>query len=190
MLAATKLEEHFRGHEPESLSKHIDLLSYEYQEVIEKYTVFASNIASSFKMRNELEIEQVDTPISGPFLKKETRGETSIASITIPSLEGLGIRNPILTSTIRKLLHTLWAIVVSKAMQVQFPVYKTTVAVFNDPSEDRHQALLRIFTEANAAQVTAFWDSLEGNLQDWISSLSEHQKFVFSNRVSLRIHWR
>ncbi len=171
-------------------SEHIDLFSSEYREGIEEHTFSPWGPTPSFKIWEELETEQVSTPTFKPFLERGMQGERPKASIPIPPLDGLDIHSPILTSTIRDLLHILWAIVVSKAMQVQFPIYKTTVAVFNDPSEGWHQALLRVFTEANAAQVTAFWDSLEGDLQDWVSTLIEHQKFVFLNQVSLRIHWR
>lgn len=171
-------------------SKHIDLFPSEYREGTEEHKLFPKSTTRSFQIGEESEIEQVSTSTLKPFLEKGMREEKPKASIPIPPLEGLDIHSPILTSTVRGLLHILWVIVVSKAMQVQFPIYKTTVAVFNDPSEDWHQALLRVFTEANAAQVTAFWDSLEGDLQDWVSTLSEHQKLVFLNQVSLRIHWR
>jgi hypothetical protein len=171
-------------------SEHIDLFSSEYQEGTEELKLSPRSATPLFQIGEELETEQVSTPTLKPFLERGMQEERSIASITIPTLEGLDIHSPILTSTVRELLHILWVIVVSKAMQVQFPIYKTTVAVFNDPLEDWHQALLRVFTKANAAQVTAFWDSLEGDLQDWVSILSEHQKLVFLNQVSLRIHWR
>lgn len=171
-------------------SEHGELFSSEYQEHAEEYKLFPRSTTPSFQIGEELQTEQAGALVLEPSLGKGTQEEKSIATTTIPNLEGLDIHSPILTSTIRDLLHILWTIVVSKAMQVQFPVYKTTVAVFNDPLEDWHQALLRVFTEANAAQATAFWDSLEGDLRDWVSTLSEHQKFVFLDQVSLRIHWR
>lgn len=171
-------------------SEHIDLFSSEYQEGTEEYKMFHRRASGSFKIGEELETEQVSTPTFKPFLERGMQGERPKASIPIPPLNGLDIHSSILTSTVRDLLHILWTIVVSKAVQVQFPIYKTTVAVFNDPLEYWHQALLRVFTEANAAQVTAFWDSLEGDLRDWVSTLSEYQKFVFLDQVSLRIHWR
>jgi len=173
-------------------SKHIDLFSSEYRWGAEELKLSSRSTTPLFQIGEELETEQVSTLTLKPFLGRGIQEERPRASIPPipPPLEGLDIHSPILTSTVRGLLHILWVIVVSKAMQVQFPIYKTTVAVFNDPSEDWHQALLRVFTEANAAQVTAFWDSLEGDLQDWVSTLSEHQKLVFLNQVSLRIHWR
>jgi len=171
-------------------SEHTDLFSSEYQGGAEELKLSPRSATPLFQIGEELETEQVSTPTLKPFLERGMREQRPKASIPIPTLEGLDIHSPILTSTVRGLLHILWVIVVSKAMQVQFPIYKTTVAVFTDPTEDWHQALLRVFTEANAAQVTAFWDSLEGDLQDWVSTLSEHQKLVFLDQVSLRIHWR
>ena len=87
------------------------------------------------------------------------------------------------------MLHKLRAIVVSRAMQTRFPLRRTVVSVFRDPEEERSQALLRLFVDANAAQAIAFWDSLEKDLEDWLEGLDEHLRLRFLRDISLRVHW-
>jgi len=187
MPAPIQLAEHPEFPELKLPSEHIDLFSSEYQEGTEEYKMFRRSATGSFKIGEQLEAEQVSALISSPFLEKI---EQKKRAFTIPKLEGLNIRSPVLTSTTLALLQTLWAIVVSKAIQRQFPIRRTAVAIFSNPEEDWHQVLLRVFVEANAAQAIAFWDSLESDLQEWVSKLSAHQRLVFLNQVSLRIHWR
>ena len=123
-----------------------------------------------------------------PFVKGRKEEEPTKA-IWIPQLEGLDKHDPILTSTVRDMLHKLRAIVVSRAMQTRFPLRRTVVSVFRDPEEERSQALLRLFVDANAPQAIAFWDSLEKDLEDWLEGLDEHLRLRFLRDISLRVHW-
>ena len=120
---------------------------------------------------------------------KGRKEEEPTKAIRIPQLEGLDKHDPILTSTVRDMLHKLRAIVVSRAMQTRFPLRRTVVSVFRDPEEERSQALLRLFVDANAAQAIAFWDSLEKDLEDWLEGLDEHLRLRFLRDISLRVHW-
>jgi hypothetical protein len=104
-------------------------------------------------------------------------------------LEGLDKHDPVLTSTVRDMLRTLWAIVVSRAIQTEFPLRRTAVSVFRDPEEEHPRALLRLSVKANAAQAIAFWDSLEKDLQDWLNGLHENYRLTFLRTISLRVHW-
>ena len=119
--------------------------------------------------------------------KKETaKSETPI----IPELRGLNIHSPTFTSNIRDILLTFRAVVISKALQNSFPVRETTIAVINDPSEERKQVVLRLFTEAKASQAVAFWESLENDIQHWLNGLDERNRLIFLRDISLRIHWQ
>ncbi len=118
----------------------------------------------------------------------ETAEPTRVFSTPV-KLEGLDKHDPALTSTVRSMLRTLWAIVVSRAIQSEFPLRRTAVSVFRDPEEEQPRALLRLFVKANAAQAIAFWDSLEKDLQDWLGGLNEHRRLTFLRTISLRVHW-
>jgi hypothetical protein len=110
--------------------------------------------------------------------------------VFIPDLKGISSSNPQITPIIRDLIRTFWAIVLSKAFQSSFPIEKTEVATFKDPSEERIQVVLRLYTQANASQSVAFWDSLEKDIQEWLPSLPERKKLIFTRDISLRIHWK
>ncbi len=141
------------------------------------------------RLREEAMLEQSTAPSYGSF-PTATRVEEEEISIEIPPLEGFDIHSPVLTSNICNLLRNFWAIVISKALQTSFPVWKTTIAVFTDPAEDRQQAVLRVFTEASASQSIAFWEGLENNIQDWVTRLNEQNRSIFLRDISLRIHWQ
>jgi len=119
---------------------------------------------------------------SSPIIEKER-------TIIIPELRGIKKNFPEMTSTVRRLIRVFWAIVVSKALQSFFPINRTEISVFNDPAEERKQVTLRLFTEANASQAVAFWDSLENDVKGWISTLNDRDKLIFIRDISLRIHW-
>ena len=110
--------------------------------------------------------------------------------VIIPELKGIYINHPEVTSTIRRLLRIFWAIVASKALQSFFPLDRASITITHDPPEERAQVVLRLFTEANASQSVAFWDSLENDITSWISRLNERERLIFIRDISLRIHWR
>lgn len=116
--------------------------------------------------------------------------ENGRVEIVIPKMEWLTKHDPILTDSVRKLLTTLWAIVVSRAVQTRFPLGRTTVSVFQDPTEQERKALLRLTCNASGAQALAFWDSLEPDLQSWLDKLSENDRTTFITKLGLRVHWR
>lgn len=116
--------------------------------------------------------------------------EDGKVEIVIPSLEWLVGQDPVLTDTVRRLLTTLWAIVVSRALQADFPLGRTTVSVFQDPTEQERKAILRLTCNASAAQALAFWDSLEPDLQSWLETLRENDRTTFISKLGLRVHWQ
>lgn len=110
--------------------------------------------------------------------------------IFVPKLEGLDRQDHILTHSVRKLLRALYAIVISRALQVGIPIYRTIISVFEDPTEQYRKAILRLSCEANAVQALAFWDSLEPDLKNWVDTLSENDRTTYITKLGLRIHWR
>ena len=108
----------------------------------------------------------------------------------IPAIKWPDRANPILTNRVCEMLETLWAIVVSRAFQLGFPLRETTVSVFIDPTENRSKAILRLTCQTNIAQALSFWDSLEPDLQNWLSKLSESDRTTFLTKISMRIYWR
>ncbi|MBE9501118.1 MAG: hypothetical protein KAX23_03730 [Dehalococcoidia bacterium] len=116
-------------------------------------------------------------------------GKSRTIEISVPELGGLTKADPILTNRVRRLLTVLWAIVVSRALQVGFPLVMTTVSTFEDPTEQERKAVLRLTCNASAVQAIAFWDSLEPDLQDWLATLSEADRATFITKLSLRVHW-
>lgn len=117
-------------------------------------------------------------------------GKTKVVERGIPKLEWPARQDPTLTSAVRRLLTPLWAIVVSRALQVGFPVHKTVVSIFEDPTEQERKAVLRLASSASVSQALAFWDSLEPDLQNWLATLSENDRTTFITKLGLRIHWR
>lgn len=115
---------------------------------------------------------------------------TSAPELGIPDLEWPARQDPSLTATVRHLLNDLWAIVVSRALQTGFRLDRTTVSVFEDPTEHEHKAVLRLTCSANASQTLAFWDSLEPDLQNWLQTLAQSDRTTFITKIGLRVHWR
>lgn len=109
--------------------------------------------------------------------------------IRLPGLEWPAKTHPILTNSVRTLLETLWAIVVSRATQLRFPLEKTVVSIFTDPNERESKAILRLTCNTNITQAMAFWDSLEPDLQDWLKHLTERERIIFITKISLRVYW-
>ncbi len=123
-------------------------------------------------------------------LGRVPKGDKSrIIEIGVPKLEGLTKADPVLTDRVRRLVKVLWTIVVSRALQVGFPLVRTTVSTFEDPTEQECKAVLRLTCNASALQAIAFWDSLEPDLQDWLAKLSEADRATFITKLSLRVHW-
>ncbi len=108
----------------------------------------------------------------------------------LPEVEGVSMHSPMLTDKVRHLLHTFWAIVASKALQASFPIRKATIGTFRDPAENRQQVVLRLLTEVTATQAMAFWESLESDIQEWLSEQSESDRLTFLRYISMRIHWK
>lgn len=94
-----------------------------------------------------------------------------------------------LVSDVKDLLRRFWAIVISKALQNQLPINKANISIFHDPNEESKQVVLRLFTSASATQSVSFWESLENDIQNWVSKLSESARNTFIENISLRIHW-
>lgn len=125
-----------------------------------------------------------------PLSRAQQTGKAKVTAMGIPELEWPTRADSALTVSVRRLLRTLWAIVVSRAMQVSFPLRRTVVSVFEDPTEQERKAVLRLGCNATVAQALAFWDSLEPDLQDWLKTLSKNDRTTFITNVSLRVHWQ
>lgn len=107
----------------------------------------------------------------------------------IPKLEWPEQQDPVLTDIVLKLIKSLWAIVVSRALQLRFPLVRTIVSTFVDPTEHEHKAVLRLMCDASVSQAIAFWDSLEDDLQDWMETLSDRERALVISKLGLRVHW-
>jgi len=114
----------------------------------------------------------------------------AVTELYIPELVWPVRTHPVLTNQVCSLLQTLWAIVVSRASQLRFPIRKTIVSVFTDPTEGESKAILRLTCDANVTQALAFWDSLEPDLQDWLQTLSESERTIFLTNIALRMYWQ
>jgi hypothetical protein len=134
--------------------------------------------------------EQDATPIYYSSFKTLPQSGRKRIAAEIPQLEGAEMYHTALTSKVRYLMQNFWAIVVSKALQTSFPIMKTSIAIFDDPAEERLQVVLRLLTEANASQAVAFWESLENDIQEWVSQLDDNNRLIFMRDISLRIHWQ
>lgn len=122
------------------------------------------------------------------FSRPRGAGKTRVTAI--PKLEWLVKQDPVLTNKVRKLLATLYAIVISRALQVGIPLQRSTISVFEDTVEQERIAILRLTCNVNAPQALAFWDSLEPDLQTWLRTLGENDRTTYITRVGLRIHWQ
>src|SRR3990172_6823883 len=128
----------------------------------------------------------IESPLEGEIHSSRTiqMGESRDIGIRIPRMEWPVGQDPVLTSSVRGLLGALWAIVVSRALQGGFPLQKTTVSVFEDPTEQERKAVLRLACSVNAAQALAFWDSLEPDLQSWLDTLRENDRTTFHTKIA------
>ena len=124
-----------------------------------------------------------------PSEESESTG-IAVVEVYIPRLEWSVKSHPVLTNQVRALLQTLWAIVVSRATQLRFPIRKTIVSIFKDPTEEETKAVLRLTCNANVTQALAFWDSLEPDLQDWLQTLSDPERTIFLTNIALRVYWQ
>ena len=125
-----------------------------------------------------------------PLSHEYESGRNKIIEMGIPKLGWPAGQDPVLTDSVRGLLRVLWAIVVSRALQVGFPLRQAVVSVFEDPTEQERKAILRLACNANVTQALAFWDSLEPDLQSWLETLRENDRITFITRMGLRVHWR
>lgn len=113
-----------------------------------------------------------------------------IKEFDIPPLKVSTKAHPVLTNKVRELLRTLWAIIVSRSIQLNFPLRSTTISVFTDPTEEESKAVLRLVCNTSISQALAFWDSLEYDFQNWLKYLSEHDRTIFITKISLRVYWQ
>ncbi len=120
--------------------------------------------------------------------KQENMGER-IIELRIPRLEWLTKTHPMLTNQVRNLLETLWTIVVSRATQFHFPLQRTAISVFKDPTVGESKAVLRLTCQASLSQALEFWDSLEYDFRDWLNNLTAHQRTLFITKIQMRVYW-
>jgi len=118
---------------------------------------------------------------------QETRGEVGV--LRISPLKFPAVAHPVFTDQVQRLLENLWAIVVSRAAQLKFPIRSTIASSFTDPTEDESKAVLALTCQANISQALAFWNSLEPDLQDWLKRLNASDKATFLSKISLRVYW-
>jgi hypothetical protein len=117
-------------------------------------------------------------------------GKSRVIETGIPKLEWPARQDPVLTTAVRSLFRALWAIIVSRALQVGFPLHRAIISVLEDPTEQERKAVLHLTCTANVVQALAFWDSLEPDLQSWLETLRENDRITFITRMGLRVHWR
>jgi len=161
-------------------------ISHEIQETVTHDTYISEELRGFNPPVLRLEEPTLEDQLSLP-----KDGKSKIAGTSVfPKLEGFTRADPVLTDRVRRLIRVLWAIVVSRALQVGFPLVRTTVSVFEDPTEQARKPVLRLFCKATAVQAIAFWDSLEPDLQGWLATLSEADRTTFITKISLRVHWR
>lgn len=129
---------------------------------------------------SEISVETLESP-------QETSGE--IKASRIPQLRFPAVAHPVFTDQVCRLLDNLWAIVVSRAAQLQFPISNTVASAFTDPTNNESKAILSLTCQANISQALAFWDSLEPDLQNWLKSLSAKDKATFLSKISLSVYW-
>lgn len=113
----------------------------------------------------------------------------AVEEIVIPTLHGLGRKHAKVTLNVRQLLSPLWALVVSKALQTNFPVREGKLDIEHDVDENTYKVVVRIYTAALPAQAIAFWNSLETELDQWLARLSPLERSVLVNDIALRFHW-
>jgi len=124
------------------------------------------------------------------FPRVYANGKTRLTKKFTPRLEWPSLVDPALTNTVRRLLGILWAIVVSRALHTSFPLRRTVVSIFEDPTEPDRKAVLRLSSDASVTQSLAFWNSLEPDLQGWLKTLSKNDRLTFITKLALRVHWR
>lgn len=107
----------------------------------------------------------------------------------IPTLHWAKTGHFVSNEQIRRLLHCTWAIVVSRALQCNFPITETLIDSVEDPDEEQGRIVLRIFSKVQASQALAFWDSLESDMQEWLARLPEKEQSIFLGRLGFRVHW-
>lgn len=100
-----------------------------------------------------------------------------------------GVRS-VATAKGENLTSRLWAIVLSKALQTQFPVTRACVDLEEDREEGTKGVVLRVYTDASSVQTFAFWDGLVTDLNAWSLRLSHHERQLLLGSVGLRFHWR
>ncbi|MDP2726107.1 MAG: hypothetical protein Q8P59_01055 [Dehalococcoidia bacterium] len=164
------------------------LLEFEAEESMATVNrVQPESLDSEFMPSGHVELEQPSFQDQEWLFRTHENG---MVKIVIPRMEWPTKHDPILTDLVRKLLTTLWAIVVSRALQAHFPLAQTTVSVFHDPTEQESKAILRLTCTASGAQAIAFWDSLEPDLHGWLQTLKENDRTTFISKLGLRVHWQ
>lgn len=92
--------------------------------------------------------------------------------------------------TVEQVVNILWAIILSRAMADQFPIDSGRVLLTTSPESRHNRVVLAIFArKASAAQTIPFWNSLEPNFQQWLSTANSAQVKEFLTRVSPHFYW-
>ncbi len=112
-----------------------------------------------------------------------------LGSLEVPDLRWPKKASPVLTVRVKELLQNLWAIVVSKAMQREFPAENTEVTTTYDPESRVSKAVLAVSTSANMIQTLAFWDSLQREFGNWESQFNSEDRILLRRDISLHFHW-
>lgn len=163
-------------------------LVWEPIEHISNPTIASYNIGQSHMLfREKYGVAEQEIAIGTLESLQETTGEVKV--FRIPPLKFPAVAHPVFTDQVCRLLDNLWAIVVSRAAQLKFPIGKTVASVFTDPTEDESKAVLSLSCQANISQALAFWNSLEPDLQNWLKTLSAGDKATFLSKISLRVYW-
>lgn len=124
----------------------------------------------------------------------DTESVSSVASRTIRSYytapsKWLGRYRHLRTARINRLLPSLRAIIVSKALQSGLPIFRPVVDVEADPEEGTSQLVMRVYVDASPAQTLAFWDSLDIELDRWLKRLDHNDGQAVLKDIGLRFHW-
>lgn len=117
-----------------------------------------------------------------------------VVSRSLPSYDAvpstwLGRYRHLRTARINRLLRSLRAIIVSKASQSGLAIYRPVIDVEADPEEGTSQIVLRVYADASPAQTLAFWDSLDIEMDRWLTRLDHNDVQAMLQDIGLRFHW-
>lgn len=98
------------------------------------------------------------------------------------------LNHPSLGVDVKRLIPTLWAIILSKAIQAGLRA-TSSVDLETDKDENINLPVLRVYLNARAPQALAFWDGLDFDIDRWLSHLNSKDREVVQQDFGLRIHW-